>query len=98
MAYKGFQYTKDIDTYTDTGVNIYWRYENRKCKQFFFFCKNQFSTKFQLNFDVIRRIFLPIVVVDQTSFRRNGFRPNVMDPYFSYLFKIPQSGSGGGVV
>ena len=37
MAYKGFQYTKDIDTYTDTGVNIYLRYENRKCKQFLFF-------------------------------------------------------------
>ena len=45
------QYTKDRDTNTGTGVKIYWRYENRKCKQFFiFFCTNQFSTKF-------RRIF-----------------------------------------
>ena len=54
---KGFQYTKDRDTNTDTGVKIYWRCENRKCNQFLFFCSNQFSTKFRLNFDVIRRIF-----------------------------------------
>ena len=37
VAYKDFQYTKDRDTHTDTGVKIYWRCENRKCKQFLFF-------------------------------------------------------------
>ena len=37
VAYKDFQYTKDNDTNTDTGVKIYWRRENLKCKQFLFF-------------------------------------------------------------
>ena len=32
MAYKGFQYTKDKATDTDTGVKMYWRCENRNCK------------------------------------------------------------------
>ena len=52
------QYTKARDTNTGTGVKIYWRCENRKCKHFFmFFCTNQFSTTFRLNFDIIQRIF-----------------------------------------
>ena len=56
VACKGFQYMKDRDTYTDTGVKIDWRCENRKVNNFFFLT-NQFSTKFRLNFDEIRRIF-----------------------------------------
>ena len=67
MAYKGFQYTKDRDTNTDTGVKIYWRCENRKCKQFLFFLYisffDQISTKLRRN----STNFRPIVVVDQTS-------------------------------
>ena len=63
VAYKDFQYTKDRDTNTDTGVKIYWRCENRKCKQFlFFFCTNLFSTKFRRN----STNFRPIVVVAET--------------------------------
>ena len=67
VAYKGFQYTKDRVTNTDTGVKIYWICENRKCKQFLFFLyKSVFdviSTKFRRN----STNFRPIVVVDQTS-------------------------------
>ena len=67
VAYKGFQYTKDRDTNTDTGVKIYWRYENRKCKQFLFLLYksvfDQILTKFRRN----STKFWPIVVVDQTS-------------------------------
>ena len=54
MAFKGFQYTKDRDTNTDTGVKIYWRCENRKCIFFLIF---SVQISFQPNFDVIRRIF-----------------------------------------
>ena len=32
-----FSTRKYRDTNTDTGVKIYWRCENRKCKQFLFF-------------------------------------------------------------
>ena len=67
VAYKAFQYTKDRDTNTDTGVKIFWRCKNRKCKQFLFFLYksvyDQISTKFRHN----STIFRPIVVVDQTS-------------------------------
>ena len=67
VAYNGFQYTKDRDTNTDTGVKIYWRCENRECKQFLFFpvqiSFDQISTKFRRNLFIFR----PIVVVDQTS-------------------------------
>ena len=66
VAYKGFQYTKDRDTNTDTGVKINWRFDNCKCKQFLFFLYKPFfdriSTKFRRN----SKIFRPIVVVDQT--------------------------------
>ena len=51
VAYKYFQYMKDRDTNTDTGVKIYWRCENRKCKQFLFFpyesVFDQILTKFR---------------------------------------------------
>ena len=64
---KGFQYTKDRDTNTDTGVKINWRCENRKCKQFLLFLYKsvfgQISTKFRRN----STNFRPIVVVDQVS-------------------------------
>ena len=63
VAYKGFQYTKERDTNTDTGMKIYWRCENRKCKQFIFFYTNQFSSEFRRN----STKFQPIVVVHQTS-------------------------------
>ena len=67
MAYKDFQYTKDRDTNTDTGVKIYWRCENCKCKQFLFFpfksVFDQISTKFRRNWTNFR----PIVVVGETS-------------------------------
>ena len=67
VAYKDFQYTKDRDTNTDTGVKIYWRCENRNCKQFLFFpyksVFDQISTKFRRN----STIFRPIVVVGETS-------------------------------
>ena len=42
------QYTKDRDTNTGTGVKIYWRCENRKCKQFFIF---SVQISFRPNFD-----------------------------------------------
>ena len=43
VAYKGFQYTEDRDTNTDTGVKIFWRCKKRKCKQFFFLYKSVFD-------------------------------------------------------
>ena len=57
MAYKGFQYTKDRDTNTDTGVKYIGDVRTVNVNNFYFFCTNQFSIKFRLNFDVIRRIF-----------------------------------------
>ena len=69
VAYKGFQYMKDRDT--DTGVKIYWRCENRKCKLYLFSCTNQFSTKIRLNFDVIRRIFDQLWWSTKRRSRRN---------------------------
>ena len=47
-AYKGFQYTKDRDANTDTGVKIYWSFENRKSKHFLFF---HVQISFRPNFD-----------------------------------------------
>ena len=67
MAYKYFQYTKDRDTNTDTGVKIYWRCENRKCKTIFIF---SVQISFRPKFDVISTYstnFRPIVVVGETS-------------------------------
>ena len=79
MAYKSFQDTKDRYINTDTGVKIYWRCEDRKLKHFLFFLYksvfDQISTKFRRN----STNFRSFVVVDQTSFRRNGFQTNVMD-------------------
>ena len=57
MAYKGCQYTKDRDTNTDTGVKYIGDVRTVNVNNFYFFCTNQFSIKFRLHFDVIRRIF-----------------------------------------
>ena len=80
---RAFQYMKDRDTNTDTGVKIYWRCENCKCKQFFF-CRNHFLTKLRLNFDVIRRIFDQLSYSTKQRSRQNVIstkccvRPNVV--------------------
>ena len=53
VAYKYFQYTKDRDTNTDTGMKYIGdvRTVNVKKK------KKSVQISFRLNFDVIRRIF-----------------------------------------
>ena len=89
MAYKGIQYTKDRDTNIDAGVKIYWRCKNRNSKYFDVIRRISTDCRSRPNDVVGETSYRPNVAFDQTSFRLNGFRPNVMDPlggiYQSYL-------------
>ena len=77
---------------TDTGLKIYWRCENRKCKQFLFFLYkshfDQISTKISTLFDKFstKCRSRPNVVVGEKSYRPNvafnqtSFRRNIFRP------------------
>ena len=46
VAYNGFQYMKDRDTNTDTGVKYIGDMRTVNVNNFYFFCTNQFRPNF----------------------------------------------------